>query len=93
MILLSSPRCSFPECPNPGEHRHHITYEPEVVKSLCRKHHEDITIINRAQAGRIRAPLSNKHRWWIWFGWLNGKLKPRRTNGAREYVAAWEKIC
>ncbi len=83
--------CSFPGCTAFADHRHHITYDPEVVKPLCRKHHEDITIINRAQAGRIRAPLSNRHRWWIWFQWTDGMLKPRRTRGALDYISEWGK--
>jgi hypothetical protein len=92
-------RCCFPECDQEAEHRHHVTYSPVVIKLLCRKHHEDITIINgqqsrknRRRTGRYRSEyvyLSNKHRWWIWFQWLEGKLKPRRTEKALEYIENW----
>jgi hypothetical protein len=91
--------CSFPGCPDPAEHTHHITYDPSVTKPLCRKHHEDITIINGQQARKNRRKrnwresqylrLSNKHRWWIWFQWLNGTLKPRRTKKALEWLKDW----
>lgn len=90
MILPTPTSCSFPGCIKFSHDDHHITYEPEVIKPLCRKHHEDITIINRAQAGKIKAPLSNRHRWWIWRQWIEGKLKPRRTRGALAYVSKWD---
>lgn len=67
-------------------HRHHVTYQPEVIKLLCVKHHEEITMINGIQGRKYRRSLSNKHRWWIWFQWIEGKLKPRRTQKAMEYI-------
>jgi hypothetical protein len=70
-------------------HEHHVTYEPVVTKHLCVRHHEEITIINGQQARRIRITLSNKHRWWIWFQWVEGKLKARRTQKALEYIEEW----
>ena len=81
--------CCYPDCPNRGEHQHHITYHPEVVKPLCRIHHEEITIINGQQARKYRRELSNKQRWWIWYQWTGGKLKPRRTRKAQEYIEEW----
>jgi hypothetical protein len=85
------PDCSFPGCEKWGIYDHHVTYEPPVIKPLCREHHEDITIINRAKAGRQKSPLSNRQRWWIWYQWREGKLKPRRTRGALEYVSEWDR--
>jgi len=69
-----------------GLHRHHITYDPPVIENLCERHHEDITIINLQQAGKIRGALSNKHRWRNWYCWLRGELRPRRTAKAMEYI-------
>jgi hypothetical protein len=79
-------RCKFPGCGDVGLHRHHITYDPPVIENLCERHHEDITIINLQQAGKIRGALSNKHRWRNWYCWLRGELRPRRTAKAMEYI-------
>ena len=49
-------------------------------------------IINRAKAGKQKSPLSNRQRWWIWYQWIEGRLKPRRTRGAPEYVSEWESL-
>jgi hypothetical protein len=90
MVLPAPPRCSFPGCTNSALHDHHITYDPEVIKPLCRLHHEEITIINGIQARKYRRGLSNKHRWWAWYQWTQGKLKPRRTKKAMEYLEDWK---
>ncbi len=82
-------RCSFPGCTAFGDHDHHITYEPPVIKALCRKHHEDITIINGAQSRRC-GTLRNNQRWAIWFKWRAGELKPRRTKLAMDWIQAWD---
>ena len=91
MIVLSRERCCYPTCGQYADHRHHVTYMPEVIKPLCRAHHEDITIINGQQARKYRRGLSNKHRWWIWLQWREGKLKPRRTRKALDYIAVWDR--
>ena len=82
-------KCAFPDCGEWGIHRHHITYDPEVVKPLCVGHHEQITILNGQQGRRVRHGLSNQHRWWIWYQWTAGKLKVRRTRKALEYIEDW----
>lgn len=86
VVITQPPRCAFPGCKEFATERHHITYEPEVVKNLCAKHHDEITIVNGQQARKYKTPLSNKHRWWIWYQWLEGGLKPRRTQKALEYI-------
>jgi hypothetical protein len=90
MIVPSHQRCCYPNCGQYADHQHHVTYTPEVTKALCRAHHEDITIINGQQARKYRRGLSNRHRWWIWFQWQEGKLKPRRTRKALDYIAVWD---
>ena len=80
-------RCYHPNCTKMGEEKHHITYSPEVTVLLCKKHHVQITIINGQQARRIHSELSNRHRWWIWYQWLSGKLHARRTERALEWIA------
>jgi hypothetical protein len=85
-MLPSPPRCEFPGCDEFPMHGHHVTYNPEVIKPLCVKHHEEITIINGIQGRKYRTSLSNKHRWWIWYHWLRGELKPRKTQKAMEYI-------
>ena len=94
-------KCVFPGCDADSQHTHHVTYQPPVTKRLCRKHHEDITIINGQQARKSRSRywrgahyirLSNKHRWWIWFQWTEGKLKPRRTKKALEWLKDWDQF-
>jgi hypothetical protein len=92
MLVPEPVHCAFPGCTGCAAHLHHITYEPSVTKRLCVEHHEEITIINGQQARKYRRPLSNKHRWWIWFQWTSGKLKPRRTRKALEYTGEWAVI-
>jgi hypothetical protein len=86
LVMPEPPRCAFPGCLVPGRHEHHITYDPPATKRLCVRHHEEITIINGQQARKYRRSLSNKHRWWAWYQWIEGKLKPRRTRKALEYT-------
>lgn len=92
--MIVTPRsCFFPGCARFAEHRHHIVYFPEeVVKPLCEPHHKEITMLNGQQARKCRHPLSNNHRWWIWNRWLEGKLRPRRTRKALEYVEEWDRV-
>jgi len=89
LVMPELPRCSFPSCTDWGEHDHHITHDPPVTKRLCVRHHEEIIIINGQQARKYRRSLSNKHRWWIWFQWIEGKLKARRIRKALEYTEEW----
>ena len=90
--MLPTPQmCSYRGCDKFGVHNHHVTYDPEVIKPLCRFHHEEITIINGQQARKYRRELSNKQRWWIWFQWNDGKLKARRTRKALEYIQEWDR--
>jgi hypothetical protein len=88
-LMPEPPRCAFPSCTDWGGHDHHITYEPPVTKRLCVRHHEEITIINGQQARKYRRTLSNKHRWWAWYQWIEGELKARRTRKALEYTEEW----
>ena len=89
MTLPEPPRCVFPSCLEWARHDHHVTYDPPVTKGLCVRHHEEITIVNGQQARKYRRSLSNNHRWWIWFQWIEGKLKARRTRKALEYTEEW----
>ena len=91
-MIPTPDRCCFPRCPEFADHTHHITYHPEVTKPLCRPHHEEITILNGQHARRVRHELSNKHRWWIWYQWLEGKLRVRRTKKALEYIEEWDRM-
>src|SRR5205823_4614959 len=68
-VLPSPPLCCFPGCIDFGIHKHHVTYDPKVIKPLCRRHHEEITMINGVQGRKYRHGLSNQHRWWIWYKW------------------------
>jgi hypothetical protein len=78
--------CQFQNCSESRVQQHHVTYYPPVIKYLCAKHHEDITIVNGQQARRCKSPLTNSQRWAIWYKWLSGDLKPRRTEKALEYI-------
>jgi hypothetical protein len=89
-LMPEPPRCAYPGCPEWGAHNHHITYDPEVKKWLCVRHHEEITILNGQQGRKYRRGLSNKHRWWIWYQWTQGKLKVRRTRKSLEWVEEWQ---
>jgi len=90
-MALALERCCFPGCTEFARHTHHVTYDPKVTKPLCRRHHEEITILNGQQARRVRHELSNKHRWWIWYQWQQGRLKVRRTKKAMEYIDEWDR--
>jgi hypothetical protein len=90
-MLHARRQCSFRDCPEFADHTHHITYHPEVTKPLCRPHHEEITILNGQQARKVKHELSNKYRWWIWYQWLEGKLKVRRTKKALSYIEEWDR--
>lgn len=89
-MLPAPERCCYPTCQEFARHDHHVTYDPEVIKPLCKDHHKEITMLNGIHARKIRGSLSNRYRWWIWYQWLEGKLKPRRTRKAREYVDGWD---
>jgi hypothetical protein len=90
-LMPAPPRCVFPGCPVPARHEHHVTYDPPITKDLCVPHHKQITIINGQQARKYRRGLSTEHRWWIWYQWIEGKLKARRTQKALEYIGEWDK--
>lgn len=90
MTLPTPLRCSFPGCKNFADHTHHVVYDPDVTKPLCRKHHEDITIINGIQGRKYRRSLSRKQRFFIWYGFLEGRFKPKRTKKALEYLQEWD---
>ncbi len=66
--------------------QHHVTYEPEVIRDLCRRHHEDITIVNTNRAEQTRRKLTNAERWELWNGWLAGKIQPVRTPNALAWI-------
>ena len=83
-------KCIFTTCSASAIDGHHITYIPSVTVGLCRRHHEDITIINGQQARKYHRELSNKHRWFIWYKWLDGSIRPRRTKLAMEWIATFD---
>lgn len=90
VLITPPPRCAFPGCGEWGDHQHHITYDPPVIKWLCAGHHEQITILNGQQARKYRGPLSTKFRWRIWYAWIRGELKVRRTRKSLEWTANWQ---
>lgn len=90
MILPTPTRCSFPGCHEFADHDHHIVYDPDVVTPLCVRHHKEITMLNGIRARKIRRCLSRKYRWWIWFQWIGGTLRPGRTKRALEWVRDWD---
>lgn len=89
-MLPEPKRCAFPACGELGRHDHHIVYDPDVIRPLCITHHKEITILNGLQARKIKRALTRRHRWWIWFQWTSGTLKPRRTKKALEWVHDWD---
>lgn len=100
--------CEFPDCKTPPVHMHHIVYDEydedgkEWTVPLCRKHHEDITIINGAKARATRSgwnwryqqyrKLTNWERWEIYDGWIMGRFKPKRTKKALAYLKNWDRF-
>lgn len=89
MTLPAPLRCSFPGCSEFADHHHHVVYDPDVIKPLCRKHHEDITIINGIHGRKYRQRLSRKQRFFVWYRFLDRTFKPRRTKKALEYLEEW----
>lgn len=95
-------KCDYPNCETIPDHTHHITYEPELTVRLCRKHHEDITIINGAKARATRSgwnwrftpyrKLTNWEREYIYEGWKAGTFRPKRTKKALEWLKDWDKF-
>src|SRR5262249_37462839 len=54
------------------------------------KHHKEITHLNGIQSRKYNyTKLSNRFRWWIWFQWIEGKLKVRNTKKAQEWTDGW----
>jgi len=91
-MLPEPTRCCFPGCTKFGGHKHHVTYEPECTKPLCEDHHKEITHLNGIQSRKFNyVKLSTKFRWRIWFLWIRGELKPRRTKKAQEWTDGWDK--
>jgi hypothetical protein len=89
-VVFAEPlKCAFPGCEKYAAHDHHITYDPEVIKGLCARHHEEITILNGQHGRKNRSPLSNKYRWWIWYQWTQRKMKVRRTRKSVEWIEDW----
>jgi hypothetical protein len=81
--------CSFPGCEKPGTQRHHVTYDPKVIKPLCGDHHDEITMLNMQQGRKCRHELSNAHRWHLWYAWIGGR-RVRRTGKSVEDLADWK---
>ena len=91
MMLPEPMRCCFPGCTEFGGHKHHVTYNPEYTQPLCEKHHKEITHLNGIQSRKYHyVKLTNRFRRWIWFQWLDGKLRPRRTRKAQEWTNEWD---
>jgi hypothetical protein len=91
-MLPEPTRCSFTGCTEFGGHQHHITYDPEWKEPLCESHHKEITHLNAIQSRKYHyIKLSNRFRRWIWFQWIEGKLKPRRTRKAQEWTDDWNR--
>jgi hypothetical protein len=90
-LLLARGPCFFPSCMELAKHTHHVTYKPEVTKPLCVRHHKEITILNGQHGRRVRHRLSNGHRWYIWYQWMAGKMKIRRTRKSQEYLNSWDR--
>ena len=79
--------CAFPGCDRDGIQRHHVTYVPEVVKPLCDLHHGQITAIHGMESRRYHyRELSNNHRWHMWYGFIKGEIKPRKSH----LTEAWQ---
>lgn len=83
-------RCKFPGCPNAGSEGHHVTYEPPVIFPLCKGCHRDITVVNVNAGAKQRRQLTNKQRWFLWFQWTQGKLKPVYDENADRWLATWK---
>jgi len=80
-------KCKFPNCSNHDElEPHHIIYIPKTIVMLCCSHHQEITAINAHQARKQNTPLSNPQRWFLWYAWIQGRLKkPRITHLDKEW--------
>lgn len=83
--------CYFPACESDARHKHHITYEPEVIFDLCVQHHKDITVVNINRAEKTHRKLSNSERWELWQAWLKGEVKPVLTANASNWVDQMDK--
>lgn len=87
MLPIPTGRCVKPGCREPGTELHHITYDPPKTVRLCRKHHSEITAINGVESRKFhRLKLSERHRRFLYYRWLEGKRKPRQSHLTR----AWE---
>ena len=67
-----------------------MTYTPEVIKPLCEKHHDEITMLNMQQGRKVRHSMSNQHRWYIWYQWIKGEKRVRRTRKSLEQLVDWQ---
>src|SRR5215475_2927846 len=85
--------CRYPDCEKISEHHHHILGRESPnspIAMLCRPHHEEITMLNGIQARKYHRGLTERWRWRIWYRWLAGEMKPRRTKRALEYIKSWD---
>lgn len=85
--------CFVPDCPEPGQHCHHITYDRLLPKTkrLCRGHHQDITAVNINHAYKNHRRLSDAERWELWNGWLAGTVKPIYNKNVMRWISRWRR--
>jgi len=82
---INSEKCSVLNRVNLATERHHVTYEPEVIKGLCEVHHLEITAMHTHQMKYQGHGLSNKQRWYIWYKFTQGKKRVKITKHDLRY--------
>jgi hypothetical protein len=80
-------RCYKPGCRRAGSECYVIAFEPYSTVKLCKRHYEEITLINTLmQTEYERYTTNDFFRWHIWYRWLHGELKVRKTGKTPQLV-------
>lgn len=81
-------KCKFLGCEETENlEGHHVIYPDGPLAFLCAKHHLWLTAINSHQARKQKKALTEKQRWYLFYNFIEGKLKkPRITKLDREWM-------
>jgi len=86
-------KCAFLGCEETENlELHHIVYPDGPTACFCPDHHLQLTVINSHKARKQRSGLSRKQRWYLYYNFIEGKLKkPRITRLDRMWAKGYSR--